>query len=288
MYTFIVTQTDFTKGISTCTMDGVCMMVDPALRVFDNTHNIPPFDTYTASTSLDFVVDYWPTGTVFVSVVDPGVGTSRRGCVARLKNGSYVVTPDNGTLTHMLLRPGVEAVREIDETVNRLPGSEGVNIFHGRDVFAYTAARLAAGMITFEKVGPAYPVEEIVRHPLPQPTVEADGAVTGMIASADTHFGLVCSNIPMDLFIRQGFAYGDVLEVVITKGGREAYRADVPYVPSFGAVAVGEPLLMNSEVRTIQIAINQENMTDKYKIGCGPDWRIILRHQMARGSGGRL
>ena len=134
----------------------------------------------------------------------------------------------------------------------------------------------------------SYPVEEIVRHPLPQPTVEADGAVTGMIASADTHFGLVCSNIPMDLFIRQGFAYGDVLEVVITKGGREAYRADVPYVPSFGAVAVGEPLLMNSEVRTIQIAINQENMTDKYKIGCGPDWRIILRHQMARGSGGRL
>ena len=188
MYTFIVTQTDFTKGISTCTMDGVCMMVDPALRVFDNTHNIPPFDTYTASTSLDFVVDYWPTGTVFVSVVDPGVGTSRRGCVARLKNGSYVVTPDNGTLTHMLLRPGVEAVREIDETVNRLPGSEGVNIFLGRDVFAYTAARLAAGMITFEEVGPAYPVEEIVRHPLPQPTVEADGAVTGMIASADTHF----------------------------------------------------------------------------------------------------
>ena len=115
MCAFIVTQTDFTKGISTCTMDGVCMMVDPQLRVFDSTHNIPSFDTYTASTSLDFVVDYWPAGTVFVSVVDPGVGTSRRGCVAKLKNGSYVVTPDNGTLTHMLLHPGIAQVRQIDE-----------------------------------------------------------------------------------------------------------------------------------------------------------------------------
>lgn len=277
MRAFIVTQTDFTKGISTCTMDGVCMMVDPELRVFDSTHDIPAFDTYTASASLDFVVDYWPAGTVFVSVVDPGVGTSRRGCVARLTNGSYAVTPDNGTLTHMLLHPGVEAVREIDESVNRLPGSEGVNIFHGRDVFAYTAARLAAGVITFEEVGPAYPVEEIVRHPMPQPAVEADGTVTGMIASADTHFGLVCSNIPMDLFVRQGFVYGDMLKVVITGGGRSIYLEDVPYVPSFGAVAVGKPLLMNSEVRTIQIAINQENITARYGIGCGPDWRIALR-----------
>ncbi len=283
MCAFIVTQTDFTKGISTCTMDGVCMMVDPQLRVFDSTHNIPSFDTYTASTSLDFVVDYWPAGTVFVSVVDPGVGTSRRGCVAKLKNGSYVVTPDNGTLTHMLLHPGIAQVRQIDEAYNRLPGSEGVNIFHGRDVFAYTAARLAAGVISYEEVGPAYPVEEIVRHPLPCPAAEADGAITGMAASADTHFGLVCSNIPMDWFAEQGFAYGDVLEVSITGGGREVYRGDVPYVSSFGAVAVGEPLLMNSEVRTIQIAVNQENMTDKYKIGCGPDWRITLRRQAARG-----
>ena len=283
MCAFIVTQTDFTKGISTCTMDGVCMMVDPQLRVFDSTHNIPSFDTYTASTSLDFVVDYWPAGTVFVSVVDPGVGTSRRGCVAKLKNGSYVVTPDNGTLTHMLLHPGIAQGRQIDEAYNRLPGSEGVNIFHGRDVFAYTAARLTAGVISYEEVGPAYPVEEIVRHPLPCPAAEADGAITGMVASADTHFGLVCSNIPMDWFAEQGFAYGDVLEVSITGGGREVYRGDVPYVSSFGAVAVGEPLLMNSEVRTIQIAVNQENMTDKYKIGCGPDWRITLRRQAARG-----
>ena len=81
----IVMQTDFSKDISTCTMEGVCMKVDPELRIFDSTHNIPNFSTYTASASLAFIVDYWPEGTVFVSVVDPGVGTSRRACVAKLK-----------------------------------------------------------------------------------------------------------------------------------------------------------------------------------------------------------
>ncbi|MEG1878494.1 MAG: SAM-dependent chlorinase/fluorinase [Pseudoflavonifractor sp.] len=276
----IVMQTDFTKDISTCTMEGVCMLVDPELRIFDSTHNIPGFQTYIASTSLAFIVDYWPQGTVFVSVVDPGVGTSRRGCVALLKNGSYVVTPDNGSLTHMLLHPGIEAIRQIDETVNRLPGSGGVNIFHGRDVFAYTAARLASGKITFEQVGPVYPLEEIVTHPIIAPKAEG-GKLSGMIEAADFHFGLVSSNIPMALFAENGIAYGDSLDVVITGEGREVFHGPVPYVPSFGSVPKGAALLMNSEMRTIQIAVNQENMTEKYGISCGSDWLISCEKQNA-------
>ena len=145
----IVMQTDFTKDISVCTMQGVCMMVDPELRVFDSTHEINSFDTYQASTSLSFVVDFWPAGTVFVSVVDPGVGTSRRACVAKLSNGSYVVTPDNGSLTHVKKYVGIDEVRVIDEKINRLKKTEKCNIFHGRDLFAYCAARLASGIITY-------------------------------------------------------------------------------------------------------------------------------------------
>ena len=160
----IVMQTDFTKDISVCTMQGVCMMVDPTLRVFDNTHDIKSFDTYQASTCLSYVVDFWPAGTVFVSVVDPGVGTDRRACVAKLKNGSYVITPDNGTLTHVAKYIGVEAVRVINEEAHRLKTTAQCNIFHGRDVFAYCAAKLAAGIITYEEVGPEYPIEEIVLH----------------------------------------------------------------------------------------------------------------------------
>ncbi len=271
----IVMQTDFSKDISTCTMEGVCMMVDPELRTFDSTHDIPNFSTYTASSSLAFVVDYWPEGTVFVSVVDPGVGTDRRGCVAKLKNGSYVVTPDNGSLTHMLRHPGIEEVREIDETVNRLPGSEGVNIFHGRDVFAYTAARLASGVIDFEGVGKAYPVEEIVRHTIVEPKVNGN-VITGMIDAIDYHFGLVSSNIPMEVMKECGAEYGDVFQVTIRNREQTVYQGKVPYVTSFGAVEIGEPLLMNSETKTIEIAVNSKNMTDSYHIECGPDWTITL------------
>ena len=271
----IVMQTDFSKDISTCTMEGVCMKVDLELRTFDSTHNIPNFSTYTASSSLAFVVDYWPEGTVFVSVVDPGVGTSRRGCVAKLKNGSFVVTPDNGSLTNMLRHPGIESVREIDETVNRLPGSEGVNIFHGRDVFAYTAARLASGVIDFEGVGREYPVEEIVRHTIVEP--KADGNVlTGMIDAIDYHFGLVSSNIPMEMMKECKAEYGDMFRVTVQNREQVVYQEQVPYVVSFGSVEVGEPLLMNSESKTIEIAVNSDNITDSYHIECGPDWTITL------------
>lgn len=274
----IVMQTDFSKDISTCTMEGVCMKVDPELRIFDSTHNIPNFSTYIASSSLAFVVDYWPEGTVFVSVVDPGVGTDRRGCVAKLKNGSYVVTPDNGSLTHMLRSPGIEAVREIDESINRLPGSEGVNIFHGRDVFAYTAARLASGKIDFEGVGKEYPVEEIVRHAIVEPEIRGN-VITGMIDSIDYHFGLVSSNIPMEFMKECKAEYGDMFRVSIRNGENVIYQGKVPYMRSFGSVAVGEPLLMNSESRTIEIAVNSKNMTDSYHMECGPDWTITLEKE---------
>ena len=272
----VVMQTDFTKDISVCTMQGVCMMVDPELRVFDSTHEINPFDTYQASTSLSFVVDFWPTGTVFVSVVDPGVGTSRRACVAKLKNGSYVVTPDNGTLTHVKNYTGIEEVRIIDESRHRLKQTAKCNIFHGRDVFAYCAAKLAAGVITFEEVGEKYPVEEIIEHKI-SPCKVTDGVIEGMMETADYHFGLLCSNIPAEVFEEQDINYGDVVSVEIFNQEEKVYNEKVPFVPSFGSVDEGSPLLMISETLQIQIAINCENMYEKYGIKAGPDWKMVIK-----------
>lgn len=111
----VVLQTDFGEGnVSVSTMKGVCRIVDPTLEVFDSTHSVRPFDVLKASDALFYVIPFWPAGTVFVSVVDPGVGTSRKSCVALLENGSYVVTPDNGTLTYMKDRIGIKQVRQID------------------------------------------------------------------------------------------------------------------------------------------------------------------------------
>ena len=273
----IVMQTDFGKGIAVCTMHGVSMLVDPELKIFDCTHDIRNFDTYEASVSLDYIVDFWPAGTVFISVVDPGVGTSRRASVAKLKNGSYVVTPDNGSLTHVKARIGIEEVRTIDEKTNRLKNTEKCDIFHGRDLFAYCGARLASGVITYEEVGPSYAVDEIITHPL-IPCKAEGGRITGMIANADYHFGLICSNIPAEIFEKEQIGYGDFVHVKIWKKGQDtpAFESDVPFCRSFGFVEVGEPLLMISESLHIQAAINCENIAEKYGIRAGSDWTMEI------------
>ena len=165
----LVFQTDFTYAEgAVSSMYGVVKSVDRELEIFDGTHQLPQYDTWSASYRLYQSLQFWPKGTIYVSVVDPGVGTKRRACVAKTVDGYYVVSPDNGSLTHLKKFIGIEAVREIDESVNRLrgKGTEGVAIFHGRDLFGYTAARLASGIIDFEGVGPEYPVEEIVEHPI--------------------------------------------------------------------------------------------------------------------------
>jgi S-adenosylmethionine hydrolase len=142
----LVFQTDFTyKEGAVCSMYGVVKSVDRSLEIFDGTHEIPHFDTWSASYRLYQSMRFWPKGTIFVSVVDPGVGTARRACVAKTKDGYYIVTPDNGTLSHIKHYVGIAEVREIDETVNRLKSTEGTSVFHGRDLFGYCAARLASG-----------------------------------------------------------------------------------------------------------------------------------------------
>lgn len=161
---FIVLQTDF--GDTCAPMTGMCKIVDPSLMIYELTNQVPKFNVSAAGKNLKETLPCWPEGTVFVSVCDPGVGTPRKASVAKTTNGYYIVTPDNGTLTDVLEAFGIEGIREIDQSVNRFPGNEwssDSDIFHGRDIFAYCGARLASGIITFEEIGPLYPVEEIVK-----------------------------------------------------------------------------------------------------------------------------
>ena len=272
----IVMQTDFTKGIATCTMDGVIATIDPEIRTYDSTHTIAPFDIYGASCCLDFVVDFWPAGTIFVSVVDPGVGTSRRACVAKLKNGCYVVTPDNGTLTHVANRIGIQEIRQIDEKRNRLETTREVSIFHGRDLFAYCAGKMAAGIISYEGVGPSYPADEAVMLDLLEPAVEND-IVSGMVATSERGFGLVNSNIPYKMLESIGVSHGDKVECTILYEGKKIFRDKVTYAPSFGFVKKGEPLVMISETKHIELAKNLRDIATEYDIGAGPGWVMQLK-----------
>lgn len=273
----VVLQTDFGEGnVSVSTMKGVCRIVDPTLEVFDSTHSVRPFDVLKASDALFYVIPFWPAGTVFVSVVDPGVGTSRKSCVALLENGSYVVTPDNGTLTYMKDRIGIKQVRQIDETANRYPTTRDVHIFHGRDVYAYTAARLASGVIDYEGVGPEYPVSQIVEAPYVKPQKLPDG-VYGMIADSSVHFGLVTTNIPFRWLAECGMEYGDNVKIRIEHAGECVLEEIVPIAKSFGFVPEGSDLVYNSETSMIEVATNRRNMVVERNLGDGADWTLAVR-----------
>lgn len=278
MKPILVFQTDFTyKEGAVSSMYGVVKSVDPTLEIMDGTHELPQFDTWSASYRLYQSLRFWPAGTIYVSVVDPGVGTARRACVAKVSGGYYVVTPDNGALTHVKKYMGVEAVRQIDESVNRLrgKGTEGVSIFHGRDLFGYTAARLASGIIDYAGVGPEYPVEEIVTHPLPEPVGET-GRLAGVIEIDDPNFGNLWTNIPTGFAHKHGFAYGETVRVEIFHGGERVFDQPLPFCQSFGDAKKGEPLLYNNELMRLALAVSQGSFERTFSIHCGGDWSIRI------------
>ena len=171
------------------------------------THNIPPYNIWEGSFRLAQTIDYWPAGTVFVSVVDPGVGSERLSVVAQTKTGHFVVTPNNGTLTHIEAIYGLQELREIDESVNRLPGSQASYTFHGRDVYAYTGARLAAGIISFEQVGPELSLNQVVRLHREEPQADPR-AVRGIIEALDVRYGSLWTSIPREMFLEMASGFG--------------------------------------------------------------------------------
>ncbi len=276
MKPLLVFQTDFTyKEGAVSSMYGVVKSVDRELEIMDGTHELPQYDTWSASYRLWQSLRFWPEGTVYVSVVDPGVGTARRACVAKVKGGYYVVTPDNGALTHIDREMGILEVREIDESVNRLRGkdTEGVAIFHGRDLFGYCAARLASGIIDFEGVGPSYPLSEIVRHEILEPSA-APGKAEGIFEIDDPNFGNLWTNIPTRLFFESGFSYGDMVRVRVQHGGTTVFDQDVLFHQSFGFAKTGEPIIYNNEMMKVALAVSCGNFEKTYGLSFGADWQI--------------
>ena len=279
MKPILVFQSDFTyKEGAVSAMYGVVKSVDRELEIIDGTHEIPKFDIWSASYRLFQSMRFWPVGTIFVSVVDPGVGTERRGCVARTMDGYTVVTPDNGTLTHVKCWRGIAEVREIDTRINRLRGkeTEGTYVFHGRDVFAYCAAKLASSLISYKEVGPAYPVEQIVCLPIVDAVAEGD-KVSGILEINDPNFGNLWTNVPFSLFATMGFQYGSNLQTTITHNSKVVFHEILLFERSFGYVERGKAIIYNNELMRIALAINQGNLAAEYQLGYGPEWKVEFR-----------
>ena len=271
----IVYQSDFgLKDGAVSAMRGVALSVDPTLRLENLTHEIPAFDIWQGAYRLNTTVPYWPPGTVFVSVIDPGVGTERRSVVLETRSGHYVVSPDNGTLTLVAEDLGIAAVREIDESRYRLPGSEQSYTFHGRDVYSYAAAHLASGKTAFEDIGPELP-PEVVRIDYQKPEVAGD-VVRGNVPILDVQFGNVWTNIDRATFERLGIALGETVEVRIFEADAQVFAGAMPYVATFGDVPEGETLLYLNSVDNVAFAINWGNFAETYGIASGPEWRVEI------------
>jgi S-adenosylmethionine hydrolase len=269
----VVFQSDFgLKDGAVSAMKGVAMGVSPDMKLFDLTHEIPAYNVWEAAYRLEQTVRYWPSGTVFVSVVDPGVGTQRKSVVLKTKSGQFIVTPDNGTLTLVAGSLGIAEIREIDESLNRRKDSQKSYTFHGRDVYAYTAARLAAGVITFEQVGPLLP-NQVVTIPFQKAAIEGR-TLKGNIAILDIQFGNIWTNIADSLFNSLKPRYGDQLHVTIFHNHKPVYSGEMPYCQTFGAVAKGKPLAYLNSLLQLSFALNQGDFAKIYHIGSGSGWSV--------------
>ena len=255
-------------------MHGVAAEVSGKLRLEDLTHDIPQFNIWEASYRLMQTMTYWPAGTVFVCVIDPGVGSQRKSVAVLTASGHIIVTPDNGTISHISKKSGILEVRTISESDNRLKDSQKSYTFFGRDVYAYTGARLAAGIIDFDDVGPVYDGTPVTLR-VEDPTVHGN-EIYGTIDVLDTRYGSLWTNIPDTLFFSHGMNYGDTIRVLISKDKRVVYGYSVKACRSFNEVPVGEPLLYINSLLNVGLALNQGDFAKAYGIGTGENWTIKL------------
>jgi S-adenosylmethionine hydrolase len=271
----IVYQSDFgLKDGAVSEMKGVAIGVSPDLKLYDLTHEIPNYNIWEASYRL------YPNHQLLAQRerclfrwLTPGVGTFRKSIVLKTNTGQFIVTPDNGTLTLVAQTYGIAGIREIDEVKNRRPGSGKSYTFHGRDVYSYTAARLAAGVITFEQVGPELPKQVVSI--LYQQSVFEGGKLKGTIDIHDVQYGNIWTDIGEGLVKQLNPKYGDLLHLKIFNKGKFWYmRAMRPYSETFGSVPEGKPLAYLNSLLQLSFALNMGSFADAYKIGSGCDWSV--------------
>ena len=263
----IVFLSDFgTANDSAAICKGVIVSIAPDVRIMDVTHQVTPYSIEEGARLLAGVTPYYPSGTVFLSVVDPGVGTSRKAVIVRTKKWQYFVLPDNGLITPVLERDGLDQAREITNT-NWMAQTPASSTFHGRDVFSPAAAHLAAGW-EFNLVGPVVP--ELVRLAPSVPTTDGNG-ITGHVIALDDPFGSLITDIPADDFKQLGYELGEKVPLQINKK-----PLLLPYSKTFMDVAVGEPLLYIDSRGRVGIAVNEGNYAKKFGVE-PPATLFILR-----------
>ncbi len=253
----IVFMTDFgTANDAVAICRAVMLGIAPDVRIMDITHQVTPYSIEEGARFLSAVTPYYPEGTVFVVVIDPGVGTSRKAVIVKTKKSQYFVLPDNGLISPVIDRDGLESAREITN-VAWMIGDKVSSTFHGRDIFSPAGAHLAAGW-EYTLAGPE--VTQLVRL-LPKVATVTDKGIEGQVIALDDPFGSLISDIPGDDFRKLGYFLGDKVTVQLDKK-----PFTLPYVKTFMDVPVGQPLLYQDSRGRMGLAINQGNFSQVHKI----------------------
>jgi hypothetical protein len=253
----IVFMTDFgTANDAVAICKAVMLGIAPAARIMDITHQVTPYQIEEGSRFLEAVSPYYPAGTVFVAVIDPGVGTSRKAIIVKSKKGQYFVLPDNGLVTPVIERDGLASAREITNPSWMIQSAIS-STFHGRDIFSPAGAHLAAGW-DFNLVGPEVP--QLVRL-TPKTSTSTDKGIAGDIIGLDDPFGSLVTDIPGEEFKKLGYNLGDKFRVEINRK-----PVTLPYAKTFMDVPVGDVLLFIDSRDRVSIAINQGNYSKKFNI----------------------
>jgi S-adenosylmethionine hydrolase len=251
----LVFMTDFgTANDAVAICKAVILGIDPGVRIMDITHQVTPYSIEDGARFLYGVTPYYPSGTVFLVVVDPGVGTSRKAVIVKTRKGQYFVLPDNGLMTPVIDRDGLEGAREITNPAWMIQAAVS-STFHGRDIFSPAAAHLAAGW-DYTLAGPA--VSQLVQLAPKSATVTRDG-VSGNVIALDDPFGSLITDIKRADFEKLGYVPGDKVTFELNKK-----RVTLPFGKTFMDVPVGDALLLIDSRGRLDAAVNQGNYSKKY------------------------
>jgi S-adenosylmethionine hydrolase len=234
----------------------VMLGIAPDIRIMDITHQVTPYSIEEGARFLAGVTPYYPSGTVFVGVIDPGVGTNRKAVVVKSKKGQYFVVPDNGLVSPVIDRDGLDSAREITNT-SWMIGDAISSTFHGRDIFSPVGAHLAAGW-DYTLVGPE--VQQLVRL-TPKTATVTDKGIEGEVIALDDPFGSLITDIPGEEFKNLGYKVGDRVALQLNKK-----QFTVPFAKTFMEVPVGEALLYVDSRGRVGLALNERNFSEVKKI----------------------
>jgi S-adenosylmethionine hydrolase len=256
---------DDAVGICKAVMNGVA----PGVEVIDITHQATPYNIAEGARFLAGSAPYFEKDAVFVVVIDPGVGSTRRAIIARSKKGQFFVLPDNGLLTLVQDRDGIEAVREITNP-EWMIGAKMSSTFHGRDIFSPAGAHLARGD-DWTTAGPVVDVAKLVRLDIHTAMVD-DAGLHGEVIGTDGPFGNLVLNVPAETFAKIGYRLGDTVPVQV---GGKTY--DLPFVKTFSDVAVGKPLAYIDSRGRLSLGINQRNFAETYGVHAPAEVLIVRK-----------